>query len=185
MIKAFRDKFPMYDDMPDGELMTALYQKFYSDIPREEFDRCCGMPNHEDLGNCAVTGQDSLDLQNLDPSVKPAVKMMFDEYQGPEEGKIAFVMDDGETYIIDLSVTDPHEALTAILSGEDSELLGYPEKGDEHAAVTKQGDVVADIPEMRQHAETGNISWAANGEQQPLMEKAAKVADAINQRRLK
>lgn len=185
MLKTFREKHPCYDDIKDNDLMDRLYKKCYSDMPREEFNRCCGMPDHEDLENCAVRGQDSLELQNLDPSIKPAVKMTYNEYQGPEESKMAFIMDNGETYIIDLSVCDPHKALTDILRGEDSELLGYPQKGNEHAAVTKQGEMVTDIDQMREHANNSNVAWAANGEGDDLMTKAAQVADVINKRRLR
>jgi len=179
MIQRIRQQHPQYEDMTDSELMNAIYQKHYADMPRDQFDRACGMPNHEDLQNCAVRGHDSLDLQNLDPSVKPAVKMTFEEYPGPQADKITVILGDGTTYIIANGTVDPTDALTAILTGNDSELLGYPAKGDEHAVVTKQGNIISSIPEMKQHATAGNIAWAANGNGPELMQKAENVSHVI------
>src|SRR5690554_3437645 len=34
----FRKQYPQYDDMDDGALADALYRRFYSDMPRSEFD---------------------------------------------------------------------------------------------------------------------------------------------------
>lgn len=184
MINKIRQQHPQYDDMSDGELMDAIYQKHYADMPRDQFNQACGMPDHENLDTCAVRGQDSLELQDLDPTIKPAVKMTFSEFQGPQEGKIAVILPDGTTYVVAPEAVNPIDAISAILSGEDSELLGYPAKGNEHAAVTKQGDVVTDIPEMRQHAEAGNVAWAANGTGDDLMNRAANVARTIQQNNL-
>lgn len=38
-----REQFPQYADMPDDVLADALHRKFYSDIPREEFDAKIGL----------------------------------------------------------------------------------------------------------------------------------------------
>lgn len=170
-------------------MMDAMHQQHYSDMPREEFDQmcnCCDKPDHDDLAGAAVTGQDSMDLQNLVPGVKPAVKMTFEQF-GPImaqgiPGKVAVVMEDGTTYVIDYEATDPVEALQDILEGDDSELLGYPAKGDQDAAVTKQGQVVTDLGEMKQHADAGNVAWAANGSGDDLMNKAGAVSQAIKGR---
>lgn len=41
-LKQFREKNPAYDDMPDDQLVSALHQKYYSDIPKAEFDSLMG-----------------------------------------------------------------------------------------------------------------------------------------------
>ena len=185
MIKTIREKFPEYEDMPDEDLLSAIHQAHYSDMPREEFDRCCSgnRPEHDNLAAAAVTGQDSLDLQNLAPQVKPAVKMTFDQFAPifarGIPGKVVVTMEDGTTYIIDYAATDPVGAMERIMEGNDSELLGYPAKGDHDAAVTKEGEVVEDLDEMRQHADAGNVAWAANGERGELLKKAAAVSSAL------
>lgn len=41
-IKNFRAENPVYDDMPDDQLVTALHNKYYSDIPVEQFNQKIG-----------------------------------------------------------------------------------------------------------------------------------------------
>jgi len=38
-----RQQYPQYNDMPDGTLADALYSKFYSDLPRDEFNSKIGL----------------------------------------------------------------------------------------------------------------------------------------------
>lgn len=38
-----RQSYPQYNDMPDAALADALYKKFYSDMPRAEFDAKIGL----------------------------------------------------------------------------------------------------------------------------------------------
>lgn len=38
----FRAQHPEYNDMPDAQLSDALYKKYYSDIPRQQFDAKMG-----------------------------------------------------------------------------------------------------------------------------------------------
>jgi len=35
----FREQYPEYNDLNDAQLADAVYKKFYSNIPREEFER--------------------------------------------------------------------------------------------------------------------------------------------------
>lgn len=42
-LATFRAQNPQYDDMPDAKLADALYTKFYSDIPRADFDAKFGV----------------------------------------------------------------------------------------------------------------------------------------------
>jgi hypothetical protein len=47
------------------------------------------------------------------------------------------------------------------------------------AVVTKQGDIITDIPVMMTHAQTKNIMWGAQGDRDELLSKAQAVSDAI------
>lgn len=38
-----RQQYPQYDDLPDNKLADALHSKFYSDMPREEFNSKIGL----------------------------------------------------------------------------------------------------------------------------------------------
>ena len=41
-LKSFRTQYPQYDNIPDQELVTALHNKFYSQMPLEEFSSKIG-----------------------------------------------------------------------------------------------------------------------------------------------
>src|SRR4051812_1015214 len=42
-IADIRAQYPQYDDLSDAKLADGFYQKFYSDIPREEFNSKIGL----------------------------------------------------------------------------------------------------------------------------------------------
>lgn len=42
-IQEIRQKYPQYDSMSDADLASALHAKFYSDMPRAEFDKRIGL----------------------------------------------------------------------------------------------------------------------------------------------
>lgn len=42
-IKEIREQYPQYEDMSDQELAGRLHQRYYSDMPREEFNRKVGL----------------------------------------------------------------------------------------------------------------------------------------------
>ena len=48
-IKDFRTKNPAYNDMPDDQLVTALHNKYYSDIPVEQFNQQIGFQSVQPL----------------------------------------------------------------------------------------------------------------------------------------
>ena len=38
VLAEFRQQYPQYNDLSDDQLADAIYKKFYSDMPREQFD---------------------------------------------------------------------------------------------------------------------------------------------------
>ncbi len=42
-LQEIRQQYPQYADVPDGALADALYKKFYSDMPRQDFDGRLGI----------------------------------------------------------------------------------------------------------------------------------------------
>lgn len=46
-----RQKYPQYNDWPDDELAEALYEKHYSDMPREEYYKEIGMSPKQEQAN--------------------------------------------------------------------------------------------------------------------------------------
>ena len=54
-LQDFRGKYPQYDDMSDQELSDAIYNKYYSDMGREQFDErfhaaATDTPDQEEFG---------------------------------------------------------------------------------------------------------------------------------------
>jgi hypothetical protein len=46
-LNEIRNQYPQYADLPDDVLANALYKKFYSDIPRAEFDSKLGLKTEQ------------------------------------------------------------------------------------------------------------------------------------------
>lgn len=59
-IQEVRAQYPQYSDMSDADLAGALHKKFYSDIPRAEFDKKIGLavaqPDVSVMGDVAKSG---------------------------------------------------------------------------------------------------------------------------------
>jgi hypothetical protein len=47
-IAEIRSRYPQYNDMSDSQLADAMHRKFYSDMPREEFDKKIGYKKPEE-----------------------------------------------------------------------------------------------------------------------------------------
>lgn len=54
-IAEVREKFPQYSDMSDADLAGALHKKFYSDLPREEFDKKVGLVTKPEKREPSIT----------------------------------------------------------------------------------------------------------------------------------
>lgn len=53
-----RQQYPQYQDMSDGALADAMYLKFYSDMPRPQFDAKIGLaPQQPDIGTATAVGR--------------------------------------------------------------------------------------------------------------------------------
>ena len=63
-IADIRQQYPQYNDMSDQQLADALYQKHYSDMPREQYDAKIGMAKQPETasGNHARIGPETVTL---------------------------------------------------------------------------------------------------------------------------
>lgn len=184
MLNKIRREHPEYDDMPDNDLMAAIHQKHYSDMPIEEFMMRTQRPSYDDLEKSAITGADSLDLQEMEASIKPVVKMAFKQFSSEfakrdMTHRISVILPDGTAYVIDTRVVSPEDAFESIMSGQDSEILGYPEPGDCDCGVTKQGEVVKGPLAIKMHVPHNNLIWAASGNEPELSDKAQRVSEVV------
>lgn len=197
-IKTFRQQHPHYDDLSDNALASALHKKYYADIPKQDFDKAfIGNPMHDDLEGAAVRAEDSLQIQNIDSSIKPVIVGTRDEIlKLKQSGKIPkgrelFLAVPGKAYVIDPDGVQSiyggsrigalKKAKMDILKGNDSQLLGYPDrsKGDHTAVVTKQGDILIELPRISDAAKAGNLAYGAEGSPEDALSKAAQVSQAI------
>ena len=221
MLTKFRQRYPQYDDVPDTDLIPMLQRALPPDqlaaLTKENEDEGreeeggrqevlaegggeIPRPTHDDLEGAAVTGADSLELQEIAPDLKPVVKMTISEAKAlkldsriaptkvfwPDGKGNAFVIDKRAVQgIYGVSMADSiFQAKKDLRKGGDAEslLLGYPKRDGLNTidmAVTKSGDIVHDMNDMKMEAEAGNVAWAAEGEEEELQEKAAKVSSAL------
>ena len=70
-----RKQFPQYGDVPDSAFADALYQQFYSDIPRSQFDQQLGLAS--DKLAVPVSGPQG-DIPAQDQSQPPPVQRFGD-----------------------------------------------------------------------------------------------------------
>lgn len=54
-LKDFRSQHPEYNDVPDKELADKLHAKFYSDIPKNQFDKKMGVSQDTNWGRMGAT----------------------------------------------------------------------------------------------------------------------------------
>jgi hypothetical protein len=175
-----------------------------TDVWQQAAETVTDRPTHENLsGGTVVTGMDSVNLQNIAPEIKPVAKMTVSEVKQLKAsgqigvGKSVFNAGNDTAYIID------HNAVQGIYGGSmpeavkkaridlknggdaESSLLGYPgvenipKEQTVDVAVTKQGETVTDLAQMKQEAEAKNVAWAAEGKPEEILPKADGVAQAI------
>jgi hypothetical protein len=53
----FRLQYPQYNDLSDAALADALYRKFYSDMPRVEFDKRVGLAPDDADAKSVISGE--------------------------------------------------------------------------------------------------------------------------------
>ena len=173
---------------PEWALANGLTQREYS------------RPTHDDLAG-GIPASESLAVQDTAPALKPVVKGTRDEIlalkqQGAADGKVIHTAGD-TAYIIDPNAVQSvyggskveaiNKAKLDLKAGGDAEskLLGYPDREgltpDQtiDVAVTKTGEVVTDLPQMKTEKEAGNIAWAAEGKPEDVTQKAEAVSSAI------
>lgn len=83
-IAEIRQKFPQYDDMSDSQLADAIYRKYYSDMPRAEFEGKIGMSQPSTLMDVAKEGAKGIargvaDLAGLPGTIGDVLKTGFNK----------------------------------------------------------------------------------------------------------
>jgi hypothetical protein len=98
----FRQKYPQYNDMGDHDLAAAMHQRFYPDMPREEFDSKIGLQPRGMVGRAVdtvgrVVGKAAEAIQGRqDPAFASVPAYMGDTYetmQGQAQAKSVAIDD--------------------------------------------------------------------------------------------
>jgi len=72
-IAEIRAQYPQYSDMSDTALADALYKKFYSDLPRADFDAKIGLQVPRSEGMPTAPRQELTAGQRMYQSIRPYV----------------------------------------------------------------------------------------------------------------
>jgi hypothetical protein len=125
-----RAKYPQYDDMSDQQLADAFHAKFYSDMPRAEFDAKIGMANQriagafEDAARQPVIKRGSiLPISSMDGDVR------FDSDAGILGAAKRGFMLPGQVYSGQVQLTGPDGSITPEAVDRVSELAAMAPAG--------------------------------------------------------
>lgn len=176
--------------MSDQDLIAAIQRK----LPQMKVD-------HESLsGPSVVSASTSHELQNKAPEMKPVVKgtkaevlrMKINGEIGPQ--KVVFTDGKDAAYIIDANAVHAiyggtiaqavTQAKKDLKNGGNMEslLLGYPDRDGidpesmQDVAVDRDGNVITDLGDMKNAAESQNVIWAAQGKPEDVTAQAEKVS---------
>jgi hypothetical protein len=136
-----RAKYPQYNDMDDAAFAGAFHQKFYSDMPREEFDAKLGLSTDEFVGPDKITRGSILPLGRNERTgeVSLALPQSLDNIYNLATGKTPIQEADPIT-------GEVHSSLGAIKGGMDTAMTvaGAPPA---KMAVEKAGGLIPKLPE--------------------------------------
>lgn len=198
------------DDLRAAGLSEAVMARKYPQV-FERLNRVRGFgsaaevprPSHADPAANAPRADAELAIQKADPAAKPVVEIPAGQY--PEvkaliPAKSSTVKVGKNIYAFDLptlkallrrdSLSEVKKALTErIAAGRYGDLLGYgsavtPEQGAVDVAVTRDGEVVTDLPAMKAAEEAGKIAVAGSLKEEEAPEIAGRWQGATLRQRI-
>jgi hypothetical protein len=149
-----RTKYPQYSDMSDQEFADAFYTKFYSDMPRGEYD-----------ANLGITPKGFMDTVRSDgvmSAVGDYAKGTYENMTDPQQWKDALWRGshDSQGRNIGEQLMDPMSGVQAV--GDQAAIAGdtisaglYPKMIDAFTGTTSQTDLVKQAEERAGTAGTG------------------------------
>jgi hypothetical protein len=111
ILAGFRQQYPQYNDLSDVQLADALYKKFYSDMPREQFDK-----------KIAAQQPKSTDKLEKDKKVTDYMAWFYKQYK----------------YSIVVTFNDKRTALTSIICHSDDGFDHCPSIGNVSDGTSEQ-----------------------------------------------
>jgi hypothetical protein len=152
----FRAKHPEYNDMSDGALSDALYRKFYSDMPRADFDAKMGsvaqQPDPSALANLPASDLPTPGNPNFDPSRPQTPNYAFGTSRGATLNPLPAIATMGNEIAANVPIAGPYlkqtgEKLDAYLGGTTPEAVaaGNAEMARQNPAAATTGKVVGAV----------------------------------------
>lgn len=152
-IAEVRQQYPQYSDMSDDALASALHSKFYSDMPRAEFDQKIGL---------------SAPKQSMVPAAISDIPSEIKSAAGSAIDKMAALKNRGQQGPIEGLMTTGRAALAvpellmSPVTGAARSLIGHPMAQAEHAVGTLIAPEIAakDDPQKMYEAAKGDVDLA-------------------------
>lgn len=126
----FREKYPQYNDLSDEQLAQGLHQKFYSDIPFEEFSSKIGLKSEEKDRYPTLAAAADVPL-SFGRGVVSGIKMISDAFGADSSASKA--LQSADTYLADLmsaqSKKDAAEVSRIMQEAQDKGMLEQVKAG--------------------------------------------------------
>ncbi len=99
-IAEVREKFPQYNDLSDEQLASALHQKFYADMPADQFNASIGLKGKQpdQYQQAAIDEQAALKSQGIDPGAGFTRRLTHGMTLGADNTLIAGVLSPIEAF---------------------------------------------------------------------------------------
>jgi len=121
-----RAQYPQYSDMSDADLAGALHSKFYSDMPREQFDAKIGFKSIDRKTGAPVGVRAAVGAAETDKDRLATIRQTYPDAQPYENGNFVY--------------TDPRTGRPTLYNEENPRVLGIP--------IPTMGDVISVGPEI-------------------------------------
>ncbi|MBY5821488.1 hypothetical protein [Rhizobium leguminosarum] len=142
-IAEIRQKYPQYQDMPDAALADALHKKYYSDMPKADFDTKVGISSAPTISAPEPAAAEAPDTWNrstilpvakntetgeIAPALPKVITKIPDVLEGIYEGAKSAVTLPARTYRGEVNMTGPDGRPSQELIGEalNFSLFGTP-----------------------------------------------------------
>lgn len=152
----FRAKHPEYNDMSDGALSDALYRKFYSDMPRTDFDAKMGsvapQADPSALANLPASDLPTPGNPNFDPTRPQTPNYAFGTSRGSTLNPLPAIATMGNEIAANVPIAGPYlkqtgEKVDAFFGGTTPEAVaaGNAEMARQNPAAATTGKVVGAV----------------------------------------
>lgn len=177
----FRAQHPEYNDMSDTALADALYRKFYSDMPRADFDAKIGVaapqPDPSALANLPLSDLPYPGNPNFDPSRPQTPNFTFGTSRGATLNPLPAIAATGNEIAANIPIAGPYlrqagEKVDAFIGGTTPEEIAA-----RNAEMSRQNPEAATVGKV-----TGAVAPYAVAAELPVINQALGMSGPLMQR---